>query len=115
MSDHQSVHVMAWAKAFVLMLLAVLLGIFLLLNMGAVIEPRVHLIFVKYERPGLLMVLLLTLAVGFVAGLLVRTVLATLRQLRGARQRSAAAAGTARLEREVAELKAAQSPPAAAG
>jgi uncharacterized integral membrane protein len=105
-ADH-TIHVKAWTKAIVLILIAALFAIFLLLNMSAVIEPRVHLIVAKYERPGLLMVLVLTAMVGFVGGLLVRTVFATLRHLREARQRS----GTARLKREVAELKAASATP----
>jgi uncharacterized integral membrane protein len=107
MNADYTIHVKAWTKAIVLILIAVLFTIFLLLNMGAVIEPRVHLIFAKYERPGLLMVLLLAAMFGLIAGLLIRTVFATLRQLREARQRS----GTARLEREVAQLKAASAMP----
>ena len=110
MNSDRTIHVKAWAKTIVLILIAVLITIFLLLNMGAVVEPRVHLIIAKYARPGLLMVLLLTTMIGFIAGLLVRTVFATLRQLREARQRS----GTARLERDVAELKAAAATPQAA-
>ena len=70
--------------------------------MGAVIEPRVHLVFFKYERPGLLMVLLLTATMSFVAGLSVRAVLATLHEIRAARSRIDAAS----LEHETAGLKA---------
>ena len=107
MNANHTIHFKAWTKAIILILLAVLFSIFLLLNMGAVVEPRVHLIFAKYDRPGLLMVLVLTAIVGFIAGLLIRTAFATLRQLREAGQRS----GTARLEREVAQLKAAATTP----
>ena len=94
-----------WAKVILLFALTVLILTFLLLNMGAVIEPRVHLVFVKYDRPGLLMVLLLTALAGATAGSLVRAVFKTLRQFREARRDST----TAGLEREVAAMKRATS------
>jgi uncharacterized integral membrane protein len=103
MNTNRPVQVHAWVKAILFMLIALLFAIFLLLNMSAVIEPRVHLVFFKYERPGLLIVLLLTALVGFVAGLSIRAVLATLREIRAARVRIDAAS----LEHETAGLKAA--------
>ena len=101
MRDERSIRAVAWGKLGLLLALLVLFGVFLALNMGAVIEPRVHLVFLKYERPALLMVLLFAVIAGFTGGLLLRTVLAALRGLREDRRRS----GTERLEREVAGLK----------
>jgi uncharacterized integral membrane protein len=103
MNDHQPVRVHAWVKAILFMLIALMFAIFLMLNISAVIEPRVHLVFFKYERPGLLIVLLLTATVGFVAGLSIRAVLATLREIRAARRRIDAAS----LKHETAGLEAA--------
>ena len=77
-----------WAKLAMLALLVGLFGAFLLLNRGAVIEPRLHLVFASYERPGLLVVMLLT-SLATVAGVvLLRTVLGALRQLRQAKSRT---------------------------
>lgn len=90
-----------WTKAILLILLGVLLMTFLLLNMNAVIEPRLHLLFTQYERPNLLLVLLVTAFLSMMGGLLIRTIFTTLRELREARIHSR----TAGLEREIAELK----------
>jgi uncharacterized integral membrane protein len=91
MIDNQPVRLHAWVKSILFMLIALMFAIFLILNMSAVIEPRVHLVFFKYERPGLLIVLLITATLGFVAGLSIRAVLATLREIRAARRRIDAA------------------------
>lgn len=90
-----------WTKAILLILVGILLLTLLLLNMNAVIEPRLHLLFAQYQRPNLLLVLLLTSFLSFVAGLLIRTLVTTLRELREARAQSR----TAGLEREIADLK----------
>ena len=103
MNDNQPIGFHAWATTILLMLIALLFGVFLLLNMGAVIEPRVHLVFFRYEHPRLLMVLLLATTVGFVAGLSIRAVLATVREIRAARRRI----NVANLQRDIADLKAA--------
>jgi uncharacterized integral membrane protein len=86
MNDHPPVRVYAWVKAILFMLIALVFAIFLILNMNAVIEPRVHLVFFRYERPGLLIVLVLTATVAFVAGLSLRAVVTTLREMRAARR-----------------------------
>ena len=99
----QSIETKAWTKTVLFLLLALLFGVFLLLNMSALVEPRVHLVFFKYERPALLMVLLFTATVGFVAGLSIRAVVATLREIRAARSRS----DVATVKRELADLKSA--------
>jgi hypothetical protein len=103
MNENQPIGVHAWTKAILFMLLALLFSVFILLNMGAVIEPRVHLVFFRYERPGLLMVLLLTATMSFIAGLSARAVLAIVREIRAARRRVDAES----LERETVGLKAA--------
>ena len=86
-----------WAKLVTLALLVGLLGAFLLLNRGAVIEPRLQLVFTSYDRPSLLIVMLLTSAATLAGALLFRTVVGALRQLRRAKARTsiqAAAAGS---------------------
>lgn len=90
-----------WTKAILLILLAIVLLTFLLLNMNAVIEPRLHLLFTQYERPNLLLVLLVTAFLSMMGGLMVRAVFGTLRELREASIHSR----TAGLEREIAALK----------
>lgn len=90
-----------WTKAILLLLVGVLLMTFLLLNMNAVIEPRLHVLVTEYERPNLLLVLLMTSVLSLMAGLLLRTIFTTLRELREARIHSR----TAGLELEIAELK----------
>ncbi|MGE5610900.1 MAG: hypothetical protein ACM359_16740 [Bacillota bacterium] len=90
-----------WTKAILLLLLGILLMTLLLLNMNAVIEPRLHLLFTQYDRPNLLLVLLVTSFLSLIAGLLIRTIVTTVRELREVRIRSR----TAGLEREIADLK----------
>lgn len=97
----QMLKTIAWAKALVLATTTALLLAFLFLNAGSVVEPRVHLVFIKYERPGLLGVLLLTALAGVVGGWLVRSVFATLRQLRDVGH----LARTAGLRREIDRLE----------
>jgi hypothetical protein len=43
-----------WGKLVLLILLAGLIGAFVLLNQGAVVEPRLHVVFFQFERPDLL-------------------------------------------------------------
>jgi uncharacterized integral membrane protein len=102
MNTNRPIQGYAWIKAVIFMVVALLFAIFLILNISAVIEPRVHLVFFRYERPGLLVVLLLTATAGFVAGLSIRAVLGTLREIRAARRRIDAAS----VVRETAGLKA---------
>ena len=80
-----------WVKVVLLVLIAGLLAAFLLLNRGSVVEPRVHLVFASYDRPSLLVVMLLTAAFSAAAALLVRAAFATARQLREVRARAASA------------------------
>ena len=78
-------------KVILLVLISALLATFLLLNRGSVVEPRVHLVFATYDRPSLLVVMLLTAVFSAAAALLVRAAFATARQLREVRARGAAA------------------------
>jgi hypothetical protein len=97
----QMLKALAWTKALLLAATTALLLAFLFLNAGSVVEPRVHLVFIRYERPGLLGVLLLTALAGVVGGWLVRSVFATLRQLRDVGHLSR----TAGLRREIDRLE----------
>jgi hypothetical protein len=76
-----------WAKLVLLAAIVSLLAAFLLLNRGSVVEPRVHLVFTRYERPSLLVVMLLTAAFSAAAALLLRGAFGTMRQLRSVRAR----------------------------
>jgi uncharacterized integral membrane protein len=52
--------VKAWTKVTLLVLVLVLVVIFVILNLSAVVEPKLSLIFATYDRPNLLVVLTLT-------------------------------------------------------
>jgi uncharacterized integral membrane protein len=95
-------NVKIWAKTAFAAVVVILLIAFLLLNMNAVVDPRLHLLIAKYERPSLLLVLLLTWLAGLTVGLLVPAVYRTMRELRQSR----ADARAIRLEREVDEMHA---------
>lgn len=90
-----------WAKVVLVLLLLSLFLTFLLLNRNAVVEPRVHLIFFTYERPGLLLVLLLTALSGALLATLLRVIPQWLRHARQNR----ANARMAGMEDEIAKLK----------
>lgn len=93
---------MAWLKLTVLALVVVLVVVFVILNASVVVEPRLSLIFVSYDRPNLLLVLLLTSLISIVGWTLIGTALKTVRQIREARRKS----NEARLVKDVAEMKA---------
>ena len=94
--------VKAWTKVTLLVLVLVLVVIFVILNLSAVVEPKLSLIFATYDRPNLLVVLILTSLISIVGWTLIGTVVKTLRQLRETRRRSM----EARLTRDVADMKA---------
>ena len=73
-----------WAKLVLLAAVVSLLAAFLLLNRGSVVEPRVHLVFTTYERPSLLVVMLLTAVFSAGGALLLRATFSAVRQLRSA-------------------------------
>ena len=76
-----------WGKIVMLILIVGLLGMFVVLNRHAVIEPRLHLVFSSFDRPSLLVVMLLTSLVSAAGALLVRAALGTMRQLRDVQAR----------------------------
>ena len=84
-----------WAKLVLLAAVVGLFAAFVLLNRGSVVEPRVHLVFARYERPSLLVVMLLTAAFGAAAALVLRAAFATVRQLRDVQSRPSVAASPA--------------------
>ena len=71
-----------WAKLALLASLVCLFGTFLFLNRDAVIEPRLHLVFASYDRPSVLVVMLLTSVATAAGAVLLRTILHALRRLR---------------------------------
>jgi len=77
----------AWAKVTALVAVVVLIVIFIILNLSAVVEPKLSLIFIAYDRPNLLLVLLLTSIISIVAWSLIGTVVKTVRQFRESRRR----------------------------
>jgi uncharacterized integral membrane protein len=103
-------YVRLWAKTILLFLLAAIVIAFLLLNMNAIVEPRVHMVFFTYERPGLLPVLLLAAVGGAVLWGSLRAVPRTVKRF----HKSRVASQMAGMEREIAELKADVNHPAPA-
>jgi hypothetical protein len=81
----------AWAKLVMLVVAAALFAAFLVLNRGAVVEPRLHLVFTSYQRPSLLVVMLLTSFFSAAVALMLRATFGAVGRLRRAR------AGKARL------------------
>jgi hypothetical protein len=82
--------------------LALYLLIVIYLNLDVRLDKDLHLIFTKYEKPRILVVLLVTAFLSVFAWWLVRTIFKTVRQFRTMQER----ARTAKLEKEVAEMKA---------
>lgn len=105
----QTQYVRLWTKTIVVFAFAATVITFLLLNMNAVIEPRVHMIFFTYERPALLLVLLLAALSGAALWALLRAAPQAVRRL----HKSRVASQMAGMEREIAQLKAGVDHPAA--
>jgi hypothetical protein len=99
-----------WGSMILLAALLVALAAFLLLNRGAVVEPRVRLLIVNHERPELLPVLLFTSLLSVACTVAARSVSHARRQLEDSRGRSL----TSAIELEASRIKhAAISRPAA--
>jgi len=103
-------YVRLWAKTIVVLAVPATVITFLFLNMSAVIEPRVHMVFFTYERPGLLPVLLLAAISGAALWALLRAAPQAVRRL----HKSRVADQMAGMEREIADLQAEIDHPAAA-
>jgi hypothetical protein len=82
--------------------LALYLLIVIYLNWDVRLDKDLHLIFTRYDKPRILVVLLVTAFLSVFAWWLVRTIFKTVRQFRTMQER----ARTAKLEKEVAEMKA---------
>lgn len=82
--------------------LALYLLVVVTLNWGVVVDGQLRLVFTEFDKPRVLMVMLVTGVLSVVAWWLIRTIFKTLRQFRTLRERSR----TAKLEKEVADMKA---------
>ena len=83
---------------------------FVVLNRNAVVEPQIHMLLARYNRPALLPVILLTSLVSIFGTLIVRGVLDAQRRLSAARARSL----TELIELEASRIKHASVPRPAA-
>jgi hypothetical protein len=90
-----------WTKLVVLGIVLVHALLFIFLNLGTVIEPRLSLIYASYDRPNFLVVTLVTSMISIFGWWMFWIVFRTFRQLRQANTR----ARTDRLEREMEEIK----------
>ena len=92
----------AGVKFVVLGLFVIHVILFILLNLTAEVSPKLHLIYKSYDKPNFLFVMLSTSIISIFGWWLFRTSYKTLRQLSASQTRSQ----TAKLERDVAEMKA---------
>ena len=88
-------------RTLLLLLFAAMLLSLLLLNMSGVVEPRLRILTVTFNRPGLLPVLLLTSALSVACAVAFRAVVGARRQLAETR----GSALTTQVENEAARLK----------
>ena len=70
----------AWGGAILVVVALVLLVAFAILNRGAVVEPRLDMVFAAVDRPSLLAVLVLTSVVSAAGALMVSSALREFRQ-----------------------------------
>ena len=91
-----------WTRISIFSALALYLLIVIAVNWELKLHGTLQLVFVKFEDPRALLVLLVTAVVSIFGWWLTRTVFKALRQLQGVRERSR----TAKLEKEMAEMKA---------
>jgi hypothetical protein len=82
--------------------LALYLLIIVTLNWPLVVDGKLRLVFTEFDKPRILMVLLVTGFLSIFAWWLIRTIFKTLHQFRQLRERSR----TSKLEKEVADMKA---------
>src|SRR5687767_5382571 len=91
-----------WTRVILFGALTIYLLIVVTLNWTLRIDGQLHLMFLQYEKPRVLVVLLITAVLSIFGWWLIRTIFKALRQFRDVRDRSR----TARLEREMVEMKA---------
>lgn len=91
-----------WTRVILFGALAIYLLIVVAVNWELKVGGTLSLLFVKYEQPRVLVVLLVTAVLSIFGWWLTRTIFKTVRQFRSMRQRNR----TARLERDLADMKA---------
>jgi hypothetical protein len=91
-----------WTRVILFGALAIYLLIVIAMNWELKVEGTLSLVFVKYEKPRVLLVLLVTAVLSIFGWWLIRTIFKTARQFRTMRERNR----TARLERDVADMRA---------
>ena len=91
-----------WTRVILFGALAIYLLIVIAVNWELKVGGTLSLLFVKYEQPRILLVLLVTGVLSIFGWWLIRTIFKTARQFRTMRERNR----TARLERDVADMRA---------
>jgi hypothetical protein len=91
-----------WTKAIIFGVALLYLFVVTAANWNLVIDGDLNLIVAKYQKPHVLTVLLVTAVISIFGGWLLRTIFKTLRQWQHLQDRSR----TARLEKEMADMKA---------
>lgn len=92
-----------YTRVVLIALIAINAILFIIANLGAVIEPGINLnFFRRYDRPNLLLVLFLTAFISILGWWLFWTVFRTIKQIRTSRDKSK----VERLSREVEDMKA---------
>lgn len=92
----------AGAKLVLLVLLGIHIVLFVILNIAAVVDTRLSLIYRSFDRPNFLLVMLLTSMISIFGWWLFRTTYKTVRQLNESRTR----ARVTRTERDIADMRA---------
>lgn len=91
-----------WVKAILFALVALFVGSFLLVNRNARVQPALDFVVTKIDQPSLLGVLFWTCMLSVFGWWLLRTLIKATRQWRKMQEKNR----TAKLEKEVAEMKA---------
>jgi hypothetical protein len=91
-----------WTRISVFSALALYLLLVVAVNWELRVKGTLQLVFIKFDEPRVLLVLLVTAFVSIFGWWLTRTVYKAVRQLQGVRERSR----TAKLEKDMAEMKA---------
>jgi hypothetical protein len=91
-----------WTKVTIFGVAALYFFIIVTLNWGLVVEGQLRLMFIEFDHPRVLLVLLVTAVLSVFGWWLFRTIFKTLRQWQRLQDKSR----TVKLEREVAEMKA---------
>lgn len=93
---------LAGLKIGLLAVLVIHIVLFVILNIAAVVDTRLSLIYKSYDRPNFLLVMLLTSVISIFGWWLFRTSYKTIRQMTDARTRTR----TIKLEGDMADMKA---------